>query len=125
MILGRLVGACPGATSFLTACNSPKFLRAFHGWAALSFALISIPGLIWWRESIVLITFVSLWTAVTGELSAWQSARVEVRQEQEQRRPRRRNIGRAGADAKRETAVTRRQAPKRTSVEGRSRPRAE
>lgn len=62
----------------------PEFLRAFHGWCtafwvpftALAFAL-------GWLRSTVFVSLVSMLALFLGSFSAWQAARVEVKQDEE------------------------------------------
>lgn len=64
--------------------ESPTFMRRVNGWATI-FWLIMIPVSIatGWVHSVVYVSALSLWALVSGHLSAWQAARVEVRQEEE------------------------------------------
>lgn len=39
--------------------------------------LAVVPTLLWWRESILWIAFMSLWANVVGHWSAYQAARAE------------------------------------------------
>ncbi len=61
----------------------PAFLRGFHGWATLAWLLASFPLAVAYGSSVVFVTFLSLYAVVTGHWSAWQAARVEVRQDEE------------------------------------------
>lgn len=60
----------------------PAFLRAFHGWATVVWLLLSLPLAIRYGSSVIFVTFLSLYAVVTGHWSAWQAARVEVRQDE-------------------------------------------
>jgi hypothetical protein len=61
------------------------FMRRVNGWATV-FWLIMIPVSIvtGWVHSVVYVSALSLWALVSGHLSAWQAARVEVKQEEEE-----------------------------------------
>jgi hypothetical protein len=61
----------------------PAFLRAFHGWATLVWLIVSLPLAVAYGSSVIFVTFLSLYAVVTGHWSAWQAARVEVRQDEE------------------------------------------
>ena len=61
----------------------PEFLRAFHGWATITWMLVSLPLAIYLGSSVVFVTFLSLYAIVTGHWSSWQAARVEVKQDEE------------------------------------------
>jgi hypothetical protein len=62
-------------------------MRRVNGWLAI-FWLIMIPisYATGWLHSVVFVSALSLWALVSGHWSAWQAARVEVKQEQEMRR---------------------------------------
>lgn len=66
-----------------TVQGDPVFMRKINGWLTI-FWIIMIPiavltGLI---QSVAFISALSLWALVSGHWSAWQAARVEVRQEE-------------------------------------------
>lgn len=61
----------------------PEFLRTFHGWATIVWFAASLPLAILYGSSVVFVTFLSLYAIVTGHWSAWQAARVEVKQDEE------------------------------------------
>lgn len=73
-------------TSFLTSryvtCwQETTFLKKFHGWATIVWFLISWPLALWLGDSVVFVTFLSLYAIVTGHWSSWQSTRVEEKQD--------------------------------------------
>jgi hypothetical protein len=59
------------------------FMRRANGWLTV-FWIVMIPVSVWtgWISSVPFISALSLWALVSGHLSAWQSSRVEVRQEE-------------------------------------------
>jgi len=61
--------------------GDPVFMRRVNGWLTV-FWLVMIPVclLTGWISSV---TYVALWALVSGHWSAWQAARVEVRQDEE------------------------------------------
>jgi hypothetical protein len=62
----------------------PSFLRAFHGWCTVFW--LPVTGLAFWTGWLKSVTFVSLMSMVAlflGSFSAWQAARVEVKQEEQ------------------------------------------
>lgn len=67
--------------------GDPMFMRKVNGWLTI-FWLIMIPVSLFtgWISSVTYVAALSLWALVSGHWSAWQAARVEVRQEEEQRR---------------------------------------
>jgi hypothetical protein len=63
--------------------GDPKFMRAVNGWLTI-FWLIMIPIslLTGWISSVTYVAALSLWALVSGHWSAWQAARVEVKQDE-------------------------------------------
>ena len=64
--------------------GDPVFMRRVNGWLTI-FWIIMIPlsFALGWLNSVVFVSALSLWALVSGHWSAWQAARVEVRQEAE------------------------------------------
>ena len=62
--------------------GDPVFMRRVNGWLAI-FWVIMIPVSIvtHWVDSVVYVSALSLWALVSGHWSAWQAARVEVKQQ--------------------------------------------
>jgi hypothetical protein len=70
--------------------GDPVFMRKVNGWLTI-FWLLMIPVSLWthWISSVTYVAALSLWALVSGHWSAWQAARVEVNQaEQDVRRER-------------------------------------
>ncbi len=67
--------------------GDPVFMRRVNGWLTI-FWVAMIPVSIWthWISSVTYVAALSLWALVSGHWSAWQAARVEVRQEQDDQR---------------------------------------
>ena len=65
--------------------GDPVFMRRVNGWLTI-FWIVMIPVSIatGWISSVTYVAALSLWALVSGHWSAWQAARVEVNQEQEQ-----------------------------------------
>ena len=63
--------------------GDPVFMRRLNGWLTV-FWIVMIPVslLLGWVHSVTYLSALSLWALVSGHLSAWQAARVEVRQEE-------------------------------------------
>lgn len=60
----------------------PKFLKAFHGWATLVWAiLIPVSVLTPLRTSVFWLVLMSVWANFVGHFSSWQATRVEVKQD--------------------------------------------
>lgn len=63
--------------------GDPVFMRKVNGWATV-FWIVMIPVSMWfgWLSSVQYVSALSLWALVSGHLSAYQAARVEVRQQE-------------------------------------------
>lgn len=61
--------------------GDPVFMRRVNGWFTI-FWIVMIPVSIvtGWISSVTYVAVLSLWALVSGHWSAWQAARVEVRQ---------------------------------------------
>jgi hypothetical protein len=66
--------------------GDPVFMRRVNGWLTV-FWIVMIPVslITGWISSVTYVAALSLWALVSGHWSAWQAARVEVRQEEEAR----------------------------------------
>jgi hypothetical protein len=64
--------------------GDPVFMRRVNGWLTI-FWVVMIPVSIatHWISSVTYVAALSLWALVSGHWSAWQAARVEVKQQQE------------------------------------------
>jgi hypothetical protein len=64
--------------------GDPVFMRRVNGWLAV-FWVVMIPVSIvtHWVSSVVYVSALSLWALVSGHWSAWQAARVEVKQQED------------------------------------------
>ena len=67
--------------------GDPVFMRRVNGWLTI-FWLLMIPVsiLTGWISSVTYVAALSIWALVSGHWSAWQAARVEVNQAEEQER---------------------------------------
>jgi hypothetical protein len=64
--------------------GDPVFMRRLNGWLTI-FWVLMIPVSLFtgWISSVQYVSVLSLWALVSGHWSAWQAARVEVKQEHE------------------------------------------
>ena len=64
--------------------GDPVFMRRVNGWLTI-FWIVMIPVSLatGWISSVTYVAALSLWALVSGHWSAWQAARVEVKQEEE------------------------------------------
>ena len=66
--------------------GDPVFMRRVNGWLTIFWvAMIPISMAMGWLNSVVYVSALSLWALVSGHWSAWQAARVEVKQEEVQK----------------------------------------
>ena len=62
--------------------GDPKFMRRVNGWLTIFWiAMIPLSAFLGWLHSVAYVSALSLWALVSGHWSAWQAARVEVKQE--------------------------------------------
>lgn len=62
--------------------GDPVFMRRVNGWLAVFWVImIPISLVTHWVDSVVYVSALSLWALVSGHWSAWQAARVEVKQQ--------------------------------------------
>ena len=67
--------------------GDPVFMRRVNGWLTIFWVLmIPISLAMHWLSSVVYVSALSLWALVSGHWSAWQAARVEVNQREEEER---------------------------------------
>lgn len=70
--------------SRLTPNQTALFLRRVNGaFVIFWIAMTPVSYLMGWLDSVTYVSALSLWALVTGHLSAWQSGRVEVKQEEQ------------------------------------------
>jgi hypothetical protein len=71
-------------TLWASVQGDPVFMRRVNGWLTL-FWILMIPVSIatGWINSVAYVASLSLWALVSGHWSAWQAARVEVKQDEE------------------------------------------
>ena len=65
--------------------GDPVFMRRVNGWfTVLWLVMIPVSLLTGWISSATYVAALSLWALVSGHWSAWQAARVEVRQDEQE-----------------------------------------
>ena len=66
----------------------PSFLRGFHGWStAFWLPFTGLAYLLGWLESVTFVSLISMLALFLGSFSSWQAARVEVKQDEDNRCP--------------------------------------
>lgn len=64
--------------------GDPVFMRRVNGWLTIFWlGMIPVSLATGWVKSVVYVSALSLWALVSGHWSAWQAARVEVKQTEE------------------------------------------
>lgn len=65
--------------------GDPVFMRRVNGWFAV-FWIVMVPVSIafGWLDKVEYVSALSIWALVSGHWSAWQAARVEVKQDQQE-----------------------------------------
>jgi hypothetical protein len=67
--------------------GDPIFMRRTNGWLTVAWIImIPVSFATGWVKSVAYVSALSLWALVSGHWAAWQAARVEVAQKQEEER---------------------------------------
>jgi type VI protein secretion system component VasK len=66
-----------------TIQDNPVLFRRINGWLTVVWFIGAIPICLFLANSVPFLVFISVYAVVTGHLSTWQAANVEVRQEEE------------------------------------------
>jgi hypothetical protein len=56
----------------------PRTLVRFHLSMMIIWALLGIPTILWWNQSILWVAFMSLYANFVGHFGGWDAARAEV-----------------------------------------------
>ncbi|HJR26215.1 MAG TPA: hypothetical protein VJ804_12140 [Acidimicrobiales bacterium] len=59
----------------------PRTLVRFHLVMMILWALLGIPTVLWWNQSILWVAFMSLYANFVGHFSAWDAARAETNEQ--------------------------------------------
>lgn len=69
---------------WLAWVNSPQAMRRINGVLTLFWVGMCVPSFMFgWVDSVKYVSGLSLWALIASHWSAWQSARVEVRQDED------------------------------------------
>lgn len=63
------------------ALADPAWHRRINGWLTVIWALLAVPSMVLWKDSIPYLVGLSVYAVVTGHLASWQSARTEILQQ--------------------------------------------
>lgn len=61
---------------------SPTFWMRAHGALTLVWLALIVPSVLWWRESVTWVVFMSLWANIASHLAGWVAGRTEVKQDE-------------------------------------------
>src|SRR6478752_4211561 len=74
-------------TLWASVQGNPVFMRRMNGWLTIVWiVMIPVSFATGWVKSVAYVSALSLWALVSGHWAAWQAARVEVAQKQEEER---------------------------------------
>ena len=60
-----------------------RFLKWFHLVMIFVWLGLAIPGLILWKEALIFVIILSLYANIAAEFSAYQAARAELKQDEQ------------------------------------------
>jgi len=73
--------------------GDPVFMRRTNGWLTIAWIImIPVSFATGWVKSVAYVSALSLWALVSGHWAAWQAARVEVAQKQDEERRAKQNV---------------------------------
>jgi hypothetical protein len=75
-----LITICPFIDQLIGAGSvriPVRYLRRFHAAATLIWLVLTVPSVLWWKDSILWVIILSVWANVASHFSAWQGARAE------------------------------------------------
>jgi hypothetical protein len=52
-------------------------LRRLHLWLTIAWMVMVIPTMLWWRDSIAYVSFMSIYAIIASHAAGWQAARAE------------------------------------------------
>lgn len=58
-----------------------RWLKRFHLMMMIVWAALAVPGIIFWKDSILFIIILSIYANFAGEFAAYQGARAEDKQD--------------------------------------------
>jgi hypothetical protein len=80
-------------TLWASVQGDPVFMRRMNGWLTIAWIImIPVSFATGWVKSVAYVSALSLWALVSGHWAAWQAARVEVAQKQDEDRRAAQNI---------------------------------
>lgn len=70
-------------TLWASVQGDPVVMRRINGWLTIVWLVAALPVCLFLSSSVPFLVFISVYAVVTGHLSAWQAARVEVVQDED------------------------------------------
>lgn len=61
-----------------------SFMKKFHLLMIIIWIILIIPSILWWKDSILWVIFLSLYANIVGHLSAYSGARAERQAEKKE-----------------------------------------
>jgi hypothetical protein len=55
-----------------------KFLKVFNLICTFAWAILLLPSLLWWKDSILWVILISIWANIVGHFSAYGASRAET-----------------------------------------------
>jgi hypothetical protein len=86
-------------TLWASVQGDPVFMRRTNGWLTIAWIImIPVSFATGWVKSVAYVSALSLWALVSGHWAAWQAARVEVAQKQDEERRAKQNVAKEIVD---------------------------
>jgi hypothetical protein len=57
--------------------DDPTFWVKVHGTLAASWVVLAVPAVLWWRNSVPFLVFISVYANFAGSVASWQAARAD------------------------------------------------
>jgi len=57
--------------------SEPKTWQRIHGSLAITWALLIVPSILWWRESLLWVIAMSCYANFAGSVASWTAARAD------------------------------------------------
>jgi hypothetical protein len=77
LLLGRLSAPCVREAA-VSRARDPRRARWLHLVMAISWTLLMVPTLLWWKNSILWVAMMSGYANIVGHWSAYQASRAET-----------------------------------------------
>lgn len=61
--------------------TAAMWFKRFHAFMTVFWVAMIPPTIIWWKDSVSYLVFISLYTIIVDHVTAWQTSRLERQQE--------------------------------------------